>query len=45
MFKELMKVERQVADCEMIFRTKPPRIGTQSRRRAPTKKYIHARDQ
>ena len=40
-----MKVERQVSDWEMIFRTKPPRIGTQSIRRAPTKKYIYARDQ
>lgn len=45
MFKEHMKVERQVSDWEMIFRTKPPRIGIQRIRRAPTKKYIHARDQ
>ena len=34
MFKEHMKVKRQVSDCEMIFRTKPPRTGIQSKRRA-----------
>ena len=44
MFKEHTKVKRQAADCKKILRTKPPRIGIQSIRRAPTKKYIHARD-